>query len=220
MKTNFIQHIPYLDLLQDLREVPPPILELVVEDPPMQELVAKDLHGHEWRFTHTFESQSCRHLLTTGWSTFVASKRLVAGDSFVFLRGENGELRVGVRRVACPQSSMPSSVNPGQSTYLEVLATASHAIATQTLFVVYYKPRTSQFIISVNKYLEAVNNKLVVGMRFKLRFEGEDSPVTRFIGTIIGADDFSPHWKDSKWRSFNGMHLQLSQDLTGFHHGR
>ncbi|GLT90740.1 hypothetical protein SLE2022_086580 [Rubroshorea leprosula] len=145
--------------------------------------------------------QPRRHLLTTGWSTFVTSKRLVAGESFVFLRGENGELRVGVRHVAHPQSSMPSSVISSQSMHLGVLATASHAIATQTLFVVYYKPRTSQFIISVNKYLEAVNNKFVVGMRFKMRFEGEDSPVTRFSGTIIGVDDFSPHWKDSKWRS-------------------
>ncbi|KAG1335008.1 putative 3-oxoacyl-[acyl-carrier-protein] synthase I, chloroplastic [Cocos nucifera] len=30
--------------------------------------------------------QPRRHLLTTGWSTFVTSKRLVAGDAFVFLR--------------------------------------------------------------------------------------------------------------------------------------
>ena len=36
--------------------------------------------------------------------------------------------------------------------------------------------RTSQFIISLNKYLEAVNNKVGVGMRFKMNFEGEDSP--------------------------------------------
>lgn len=27
-----------------------------------------------------------RHLLTTGWSVFVSSKRLVAGDSVLFLR--------------------------------------------------------------------------------------------------------------------------------------
>jgi len=30
--------------------------------------------------------QPRRHLLTTGWSTFVTSKRLVAGDAFVFMR--------------------------------------------------------------------------------------------------------------------------------------
>ncbi|GMI96250.1 auxin response factor 9 [Hibiscus trionum] len=168
---------------------------------PTQELVAKDLHGYEWRFKHIFRGQPRRHLLTTGWSTFVTSKRLVAGDSFVFLRGENGELRVGVRRVARQQSCMPSSVISSRNMHLGVLATASHAVLTQTLFVVYYKPRTSQFIIGLNKYLDALNNKFAVGMRFKMRFEGEDSPERRFSGTIVGVEDFSPHWEDSKWRS-------------------
>ncbi|XP_038726163.1 auxin response factor 9 [Tripterygium wilfordii] len=168
---------------------------------PTQELVAKDLHGYEWRFKHIFRGQPRRHLLTTGWSTFVTSKRLVAGDSFVFLRGDNGELRVGVRRLARQQSSMPSYVISSQSMHVGVLATASHAVQTRTLFVVYYKPRTSQFIISVNKYLEAINNKFGVGMRFKMRFEGEDSPERRFSGTIIGVEDISSQWMESKWRS-------------------
>ncbi|KAG6684773.1 hypothetical protein I3842_12G079300 [Carya illinoinensis] len=168
---------------------------------PTQELVAKDLHGYAWHFKHIFRGQPRRHLLTTGWSVFVTSKRLVAGDSFVFLRGENGELRVGVRRLARQQSSMPSSVISSQSMHLGVLATASHAVTTQTMFVVFYKPRTSQFIISLNKYLEAVNNKFGVGMRFKMSFEGEDSPERRFLGTIIGVEDKSPHWAGSRWRS-------------------
>ncbi|KAF4389438.1 hypothetical protein CsatB_004773 [Cannabis sativa] len=173
----------------------------MTQSTPTQELVAKDLHGYEWRFKHIFRGQPRRHLLTTGWSTFVTSKRLVAGDSFVFLRGESGELRVGVRRHARQPSSMPSSVISSQSMHLGVLATASHAVSTQTLFVVYYKPRTSQFIISLNKYLEAVNNKYAVGMRFKMRFEGEDSPERRFSGTIVGVDDICPQWVDSNWRS-------------------
>ncbi|PQP99709.1 auxin response factor 9 [Prunus yedoensis var. nudiflora] len=168
---------------------------------PTQELVARDLHGYEWRFKHIFRGQPRRHLLTTGWSTFVTSKRLSAGDSFVFLRGGNGELRVGVRRLARQQSSMPSSVISSQSMHVGVLATATHAVATQTLFVVYYKPRTSQFIIGLNKYLEAVNNKFSVGMRFKMRFEGEDAPERRFSGTIVGLEDISSHWSHSKWRS-------------------
>ncbi|MCH81612.1 auxin response factor 9-like [Trifolium medium] len=71
----------------------------------------RDLHGYEWCFKHIFRGQPRRHLLTTtGWSTFVTYKRLVAGDTFVFLRVENGELRVGVRRLARPSSSMPLSV--------------------------------------------------------------------------------------------------------------
>nr|XP_025695403.1 auxin response factor 9 isoform X4 [Arachis hypogaea] len=115
---------------------------------PTQELVAKDLHGYEWRFKHIFRGQPRRHLITTGWSTFVASKRLVAGDTFVFLR-------------------------------------------------------RCQFIVGLNKYLEAMNHKFAVAMRFKMRFEGEDTPENerRFSGTIVGVEDISPYWVNSNWRS-------------------
>ncbi|XP_011023162.1 PREDICTED: auxin response factor 18 isoform X2 [Populus euphratica] len=178
---------------------------------PTQELAARDLHGFEWRFKHIFRGQPRRHLLTTGWSTFVTSKRLVAGDAFVFLRGDNGELRVGVRRLARQQSSIPSSVISSQSMHLGVLATASHAVLTQTLFVVYYKPRTNQYIIGLNKYLEAVKNGFSVGMRFKMRFEGEDSPERRFTGTIVGVGDISPEWSGSIWRS---LKIQWDEPAT------
>ncbi|ONM28168.1 Auxin response factor 7 [Zea mays] len=53
---------------------------------PTQELITKDLHGSEWRFKHIYRGQPRRHLLTTGWSTFVTSKKLIAGDAFVYLR--------------------------------------------------------------------------------------------------------------------------------------
>lgn len=129
-------------------------------------------------------------------------------------RGEHGQLRVGVRRLARQQSPMPSSVISSQSMHLGVLATASHAVMTRTMFLVYYKPRfvknnncivyvmslaysppicvtlplrtsfdsfrTSQFIVGLNKYLEAVNNKFSLSMRFKMRFEGDDSPERRY----------------------------------------
>ncbi|XP_028804042.1 auxin response factor 1 [Neltuma alba] len=174
------------------------------QQPPWQELVATDLHGNEWHFRHIFRGQPRRHLLTTGWSVFVSSKKLVAGDAFIFLRGENGELRVGVRRLMRQQNNMPSSVISSHSMHIGVLATASHAITTGTLFSVFYKPRTSrsEFIVGVNKYLEARSHKLSVGMRFKMRFEGDEVPERRFSGTIVGVgDNNSPVWPDSEWRS-------------------
>ncbi|KAJ6343606.1 hypothetical protein OIU76_005365 [Salix suchowensis] len=64
------------------------------QQPPVQEFLAKDLHGFEWCFKHIYRGKPKRHLITSGWSTFVSSKRLVAGDSFIFLRGESGEFRV------------------------------------------------------------------------------------------------------------------------------
>ncbi|KAK7279343.1 hypothetical protein RJT34_24392 [Clitoria ternatea] len=67
-------------------------------EPPVQNILAKDVHGETWKFRHIYRGTPRRHLLTTGWSTFVNQKKLIAGDSIVFLRAENGELCVGIRR--------------------------------------------------------------------------------------------------------------------------
>lgn len=40
--------------------------------------------------------QPRRHLLTTGWSVFVSSKKLVAGDAFIFLRQVIFYLKIGM----------------------------------------------------------------------------------------------------------------------------
>ncbi|XP_039064834.1 auxin response factor 2A-like isoform X2 [Hibiscus syriacus] len=171
--------------------------------PPTQELVAKDLHGNEWRFRHIFRGQPRRHLLQNGWSVFVSSKRLVAGDAFIFLRGENGELRVGVRRAMRQQGNVPPSVISSHSMHLGVLATAWHAFSTRTIFTAYYKPRTSpaEFIVPFDQCMESLKNNYSIGMRFKMRFEGEEAPEQRFTGTIVGIEDTDPkRWQDSKWR--------------------
>ncbi|KAK4410707.1 Auxin response factor 2A [Sesamum angolense] len=174
----------------------------------------------EWRFRHIFRGQPRRHLLQSGWSVFVSSKRLVAGDAFIFLRGENGELRVGVRRAMRQQSNAPSSVISSHSMHLGVLATAWHAIQTKTMFTVYYKPACyskackfsivrdmnemtspAEFIVPYDQYMESVKNNYSIGMRFKMRFEGEEAPEQRFTGTIVGIEDADPkNWPESKWR--------------------
>ncbi|XVF68565.1 hypothetical protein PTKIN_Ptkin11bG0012900 [Pterospermum kingtungense] len=78
-------------------------------DPPVQTVVAKDVHGEIWKFRHIYRGTPRRHLLTTGWSTFVNQKKLVAGDSIVFLRADNGELCVGIRRAKRGVGSGPES---------------------------------------------------------------------------------------------------------------
>lgn len=173
------------------------------KQPPTQELVTKDLHGNEWRFRHIFRGQPRRHLLQSGWSLFVSSKKLVAGDAFIFLRSEIEELRVGVRRAMRHPSNIPSSVISSHSMHIGVLATAWHAFQTGTRFTVYYKPRLSpaEFIIPFDKYMESVKNNCSTGMRFKMRFEGEEAPEQRFSGTVIGTQDADPvRWPGSKWR--------------------
>ena len=48
---------------------------------------------------------------------------------------------------------------------------------------IYFVFRTcrSEFIVNLNKYIEAQNHKLSVGMRFKMRFEGEEVPERRYV---------------------------------------
>ncbi|RRT69818.1 hypothetical protein B296_00017597 [Ensete ventricosum] len=67
--------------------------------------------------------------------------------------GENGELRVGVRCLARQRSAIPASVISSQSMHLGVLAAASHAVTTNTLFTVYYKPRVIiSYYLRVEKF--------------------------------------------------------------------
>lgn len=85
-------------------------------DPPVQTVIAKDVHGEVWKFRHIYRGTPRRHLLTTGWSTFVNQKKLVAGDSIVFLRSKNGDLCVGIRRAKRAIGSAaesPYGWNPG-----------------------------------------------------------------------------------------------------------
>ncbi|KAI4322272.1 hypothetical protein L6164_021983 [Bauhinia variegata] len=85
-------------------------------DPPVQTVIAKDVHGEIWKFRHIYRGTPRRHLLTTGWSSFVNQKKLVAGDSIVFLRAENGDLCVGIRRAKRGiggGSETPSGWSPG-----------------------------------------------------------------------------------------------------------
>ncbi|KAJ6352445.1 hypothetical protein OIU76_001636 [Salix suchowensis] len=150
--------------------------------PPAQELTARDLHDNEWKFRHIFRGQPKRHLLTTGWSVFVSAKRLVAGDSVLFIWNEKNQLLLGIRRANRPQTFMPSSVLSSDSMHIGLLAAAAHAAATNSRFTIFYNPRASpsEFVIPLVKYIKAVyHTRVSVGMRFRMLFETEESSVRR-----------------------------------------
>lgn len=173
--------------------------------PPAQELIARDLHNNEWKFRHIFRGQPKRHLLTTGWSVFVSAKRLIAGDSVIFIWNEKNQLLLGIRRANRPQTVMPSSVLSSDSMHLGLLAAAAHAAATNSRFTIFYNPRASpsEFVIPLAKYVKAVyHTRVSVGMRFRMLFETEESSVRRYMGTITGIGDLEPpRWPNSHWRS-------------------
>eukprot|EP00250_Pteridium_aquilinum_P034368 c7493_g1_i1 orf=182-1342(+) len=101
------------------------------QDPPVQIVLAKDVHGTVWKFRHIYRGTPRRHLLTTGWSNFVNQKKLVAGDAIVFLRNAAGELCVGVRR-STRGTGTATNVNTS-SWYLAAAAASNTASSTWKL---------------------------------------------------------------------------------------
>ncbi|CAN4084118.1 unnamed protein product [Withania somnifera] len=170
---------------------------------PSQELVAKDLHGIEWKFRHIYRGQPRRHLLTTGWSAFVNKKKLVSGDAVLFLRTGDGELRLGVRRAA--QAKVCSSYLAPYSQLLNVggIVDAINAISSRNPFNICYNPRgsSSDFIVPYHKFSKTLAYLFSAGMRFKMRVETEDAAEQRFTGLVVGVSDVDPvQWPGSKWR--------------------
>ncbi|KAJ8751337.1 hypothetical protein K2173_016524 [Erythroxylum novogranatense] len=185
---------------------------------PCQELVAKDLHGVEWRFRHIYRGQPRRHLLTTGWSIFVSQKNLVSGDAVLFLRGEDGELRLGIRRSVRPRNGLPDLVIGNQNSYSSVLSPVANAISNKSLFHVLYSPRAThaQFVVPFQKYIKSIRNPICIGTRFKLRFEMDDSPGRS--GVVAGIGDFDPYrWSNSKWRC---LMVRWDEDIVSDHQER
>ncbi|KAK8683593.1 hypothetical protein V6N13_039649 [Hibiscus sabdariffa] len=188
-------------------------------DPPVQTLIAKDVHGETWKFRHIYRGTPRRHLLTTGWSAFVNHKKLVAGDSIVFLRSENGELRVGIRRAkrpengncAGPYGGFPALTRNwnsgcggnGKLRAEAVVEAAALAASGQPLEVVYYpRASTPEFCVKACLVKAAMRVPWGSGMRFKMPFETEDSSrISWFMGTVSSVQVADPiRWPNSPWR--------------------
>ncbi|KAK9124310.1 hypothetical protein Sjap_013912 [Stephania japonica] len=149
---------------------------------PSQELVAKDLHGVEWR-------------------------------------GDNGELRLGIRRAGRPRNSLPSLLS-NQHTHLNILSSVANAISTKSMFHIFYSPRASpaEFVIPYQKYVKCISHPITIGMRFKMRLEKDDTADRRCSGVITGIGDLDPHkWRDSKWRY---LKVRWDEELVSDHQDR
>ncbi|XP_073222544.1 LOW QUALITY PROTEIN: auxin response factor 4 [Cicer arietinum] len=187
---------------------------------PSQELVAKDLHGMVWKFRHIYRGQPKRHLLTTGWSIFVSQKNLVSGDAVLFLRGENGELRLGIRRAARPRNGLPESIVGNKSCYPSFLSSVANAISAKSMFHVFYSPRASNadFVVPYQKFVKSIRNPVTIGTRFKMKFEMDESPERYGGGIVTGMSDLDPYkWPKSKWRC---LMVRWDEDIETKHQDR
>ncbi|EPS66575.1 hypothetical protein M569_08201, partial [Genlisea aurea] len=174
-------------------------------DPPVQSIVAMDIHGRSWKFRHIYRGTPRRHLLTTGWSSFVNSKSLVAGDSIVFVKTDDGHLRVGIRRSKRGGwNPNPNRENGRRRVRAEDVLRAVALAADGEEFEVVYYPcgSTPEFCVRAAVVKAAMEVGWGSGMRFKMAFETEDSSrISWFVGTVASVQVADPvKWPGSPWR--------------------
>ncbi|AQL00433.1 Auxin response factor 3 [Zea mays] len=170
---------------------------------PSQELVAKDLHGAKWKFRHIYRGQPRRHLLTTGWSSFVNKKKLVSGDAVLFLRGDDGELRLGVRRAIQLKNEALFEDFNSDSTKRHSLTAVADSLKNRSVFHISYNPRAtaSEYIIPYAKFLKSLNHPVCIGARINFQCHNEDVSERR-SGVVVRISEIDPmKWPGSKWRS-------------------
>ncbi|XP_066381427.1 auxin response factor 3-like isoform X2 [Miscanthus floridulus] len=170
---------------------------------PSQELIAKDLHGAKWKFRHIYRGQPRRHLLTTGWSSFVNKKKLVSGDAVLFLRGDDGELRLGVRRAIQLKNEVFFEDFSSDSTKRHTLSAVADSLKHRSVFHISYNPRAtaSEYIIPYHKFLKSLNHPVCIGARINFQCHNEDVSERR-SGMIVRISEIDPmKWPGSKWRS-------------------
>ncbi|CAL5357571.1 unnamed protein product [Camellia sinensis] len=172
------------------------------QEPPAQELVAKDLHGFEWRFRHIYRGQPKRHLITSGWSAFVSAKKLVAGDACIFLREKMENFMSGsvvqqhdkpiYQHLSYPVTAcnmaylpVPSMPFPPEQCLLCITVHGKLILNYGHISDINLEPkadlhivcRTSpvEFIIPHDRYIKSTTEyQCSVGTRFRMLFEGED----------------------------------------------
>ncbi|KAL5075794.1 hypothetical protein RYX36_014778, partial [Vicia faba] len=135
-------------------------------EPPVQTIIAKDMHGQCWKFRHIYRGTPRRHLLTTGWSNFVNHKKLVAGDSIVFSRAEKW------RSLCWYKESKERKVA------FESVIEAVNCVVNGRSFEVVYYPRAStpEFCVKVSSVKSAMQIQWCSGMRFKTPFSAAHFP--------------------------------------------
>ncbi|KAJ6798368.1 auxin response factor 17-like [Iris pallida] len=198
-------------------------------DPPVQTLTVRDVHGNSWDFRHIYRGTPRRHLLTTGWSRFVSSKKLIAGDSVVFIKDKSrrDELSVGIRRTGRPcgggveftkleegvEGKDGFSRNAKGRVPARSIVEAVRLMEGGRPFEVMYYPRVglAEFVVEKGAVERAMAVSWAAGMRVKMSLETEDlSRTTWFQGTVssvAGAKDLGAAQLRSPWRM-----LQINWD--------
>nr|ANI70184.1 auxin response factor ARF12 [Salvia miltiorrhiza] len=180
-------------------------------DPPVQNLVLRDTHGHAWEFRHIYRGTPRRHLLTTGWSKFVNAKRLVAGDAVVFMKKRStGELFVGIRRAERIGGDAAAEE-------AEAVAAIESAVRGMPFEAVYYpKAGSFDFVVMAEKVKDSLRMRWSAGMKVRMAVETDDaSRLTWIQGIITAASTPAGIWCGSPWRMLQvNPHVRPTYNLN------
>ncbi|CAL9177404.1 unnamed protein product [Musa hybrid cultivar] len=188
---------------------------------PAQTVTIHDVHGKSWTFRHVYRGTPRRHLLTSGWSNFVNSKRLISGDSLVFMNS-SGKVFVGIRRTS--RSCGPATLNVdmeekhgrfsrsvrGRVPPASVVEAVRLAGLNLPFEVMYYpSARSPVFVVPQEAVDAATRVSWTVGMRVRMSVEtGDSARMNWFNGSVtkVTIND-AGLWRRSPW----GM-LQITWD--------
>lgn len=181
---------------------------------PMQTLVMHDLLGNRWEFRHVYVGTERRHLLTRGWSKFVNAKRLVVGDSVIFIRNRDGEVFLGIRRRNMGAAALASNAaecegffrdGTGRVAAQAVVEAVRAAEVGDRAFEVEYYPgdAVAEFVVAEEEVAAAMRVAWVAGLKMWRRVVIEDA-VTRVVwqeGTVERTVlEIEGPWPLSPWR--------------------
>ncbi|XP_047306510.1 auxin response factor 8-like [Impatiens glandulifera] len=160
---------------------------------PVQFLSFKDVVGREWVFRHVYRGIPPRHLFSTGWSIFVDAKKLVSGDSIVFMKNTcTYQYYVGIRRVREIHSLVQDGDQEGGDDEgvisTELVVEAAELAAANKPFQVSYYPMAgrSEFVVNSKLVQKSCSFNWADGVRVKMavQSDGSSSNMVWYQGTV------------------------------------
>ncbi|GAU36660.1 hypothetical protein TSUD_213140 [Trifolium subterraneum] len=146
---------------------------------PAQELSITDVHGNVWEFRHVYRGNPKRHMFTHNWSQFVDKKKLVGGDSLIFMKNSTGKIYVGIRRV-----KKIAAAAVVQKKELVVMEAVKLAEKNEAFEVVYHPTAGDNFVVDAKVVEDAMKINWNCGMRVKRSLKNDDSSISVQHGTI------------------------------------
>ncbi|KAF8663725.1 hypothetical protein HU200_055047 [Digitaria exilis] len=157
------------------------------------------------RMLHMF----CKTLTASDTSTHggFSVPRRAAEDCFpplvIFYLGDDGELRLGVRRAIQLKNEALFEDFCSDSEKRHTLSAVYDSLKHRSVFHISYNPRASasEYVIPYQKFLKSLNHSVCIGANINFQCQNEDVSERR-SGMVVGISEVdSIKWPGSKWRS-------------------